>query len=149
MFKRTRSYISKVIHESIEPSKENITSLRADFSSRVMNLRTNRSSDFQKELEADFSRVLHAWGITEEELPTTIRALRLRLLICAIPLGLGVVLAIRAEALPLSLPILLASLLLLVAAGVSGVSTTLWRLSVLESRTFIPFCQWLFPFLKK
>ena len=148
MFQRTRARISKAIHESIDPSKENIKSLRADFVSRIMRLKANRSSELQEELKAEFSNVLRAWGITEEELPATIRALRLRLLICAAPLGFGAVLAIQADAVPLSSSILLSSLLLLVAAGVAGLFTTLWRLSVLESREFIPFCQWLLPFLK-
>jgi hypothetical protein len=131
--------IKDAVSSRISPTREHWSGLRDDLRGRLRGLRNNREAGQQKELEADFTRLLAAWGIEEETaIPGIITDLQIRCLILATPVLLAAVLTVLAQSFAVFL-----SLVFITPPCLFGFLTTLWRISVLERRAFTPFCRWL------
>lgn len=123
----------------VSSTGEHLSELRAMFRSRMDNFRHHRSASEQQELTEDFSRVLAAWGIADaDSIPGVIRLLRLRLLIFAVPLLVCVLVATFRQSLAAVL-----SLALVTPPCLLGLVTTVWRISILQTRRFLPLSRWL------
>ena len=110
-------------------SKRQCSLLRNRLCARVAFFRSHRSSQEQHAVAQDFSLLLAAWGIADDaDIPGVIRVLRLRVPLAAI--WQRTMLSVIALCL-VSLPCLL------------GILTTLWRISLLRNRRFLPFGRWL------
>ena len=125
-------------------SGRHIAGLRGEFRSRLNAFRRHRSAEEQQELTEDFSRVLAAWGIADADIPGVITALRLRLLIFAAPLLACVIATAFRQS-----PAALLPLALVVPPCLFGMITTLWRISILKTRRFLPLSHWLLRFRKR
>ena len=129
----------KGILDTASQSGEHLAELRKDFRFRLDAFRHHRSTSDQQELTEDFSRVLAAWGIADaDSIPGVIRLLRLRLLIFAAP-PLACVLAAALRQSPAAMLILA----LVAPPCLLGLVTTLWRISILQNRRFLPLSRWL------
>ena len=82
--------------------------------------------------------------MTEADIPGVISALRLRLLVFAVPMLACLITAAWSESHPLSF----LSLACIAPPCLLGMVTTLWRISILRNRRFTPLCRWL-PRLRK
>ncbi len=142
MFKR----IGNTIASRISPTRMHWTGLKQDALTRLRHFRHERDAGFQTMLEEDFSLLLQAWGISDEEkIPGIILDLHLRCLLFAAP-----VIAVLFHA--LALPDLFSLLLLALIAPpcLLGLLVTRWRMSILRNRAFRPFHRWLTScFVKK
>jgi hypothetical protein len=127
------------------PTREHLSGLKADLRDRLRGFRSNRSPALQKSMEEDFVRLLDAWGIFDERaIPGVLRDMRLRCLLLALP----VIAAICAAVIAISTLNFL--ILALVAPPcVFGITATLWRMSILRRRAFVPFGRWLIGFIRK
>jgi len=124
-------------------SKAHLAELKAGFRQRLAHFRRHRSQEDQDALTKDFSRVLDAWGITETELPDTMRALRLRCWIFLVPILYFALAACLIRDVPSFLAVLFVGIPCLL-----GLITTAWRLSILRHRRFLPLSRWLLSFAK-
>ena len=140
-FQKTLQRLKTAASQRFAPSREHIAGLQEDITNRLSPLRQGRSEEEQEALREDFFRVLVAWGIDEDQLPGVMRDLRLRLACFALPLLMAAVLCTQAAY--ISRLLLIVCVLACVIVSVVGVFTTLWRLWVLESRTFLPIGVWL------
>ena len=87
----------------------------------------------------DFTQVLSAWGITSQgEIQEAIRALQWRILIFALPVVLGSLVAAVVQTLLTCFTLLLVGVPCLL-----GILTSYWRMCVLKNRRFLPFWSWL------
>lgn len=135
MLKKTKQQLQN----AVQPSKEHIASLWQDVRSKIHALKADRSADEQTVLSEDFAKVLAAWGIHESQIPSVLTALKLRLVVFAVPVLLAVVLAQFKVGL-----VILIGILCCLAVSIVGLATTLWRIYVLTFREFVPFQKWLF-----
>ena len=128
----------------VSSTGEHLSELRAMFRSRMDNFRHHRSASEQQELTEDFSRVLAAWGIADADIPGVITTLRLRLpgFIAPALTCLLVTAWQQSPAATLALACVAPPCLL-------GMVTTLWRISILRNRHFLPLCRWLLRFRKR
>lgn len=134
----------QTILDTASLSGRHVAGLRGDFRSRLNAFRRHRSAEAQQELTEDFSRVLAAWGIDDADIPNVIRPLRLRLLIFAAPLlACAIAAAFRQS------PAALLPLALVAPPCLFGMITTLWRISILKTRRFLPLSHWLLRFRKR
>ena len=140
MFQKIKSRLTGAVENTVSPSREHISGIRADMDARLRGLRADRDTTLQAALEEDFARVCTAWGIPPDGLANAIRLLRLRMVVFCVPIILAAKLVYQSdEGGAISLA---ASALLLICACV-GLLTTCWRLTVLRFRHFVPFRRWL------
>lgn len=139
MLKKIITNQKKRIVDLTQPTFDHWDDLSADFKSRKVNFFRNRAVS-QDLLEENFPLLLNAWGMSQADIPTVIRALKIRVAILVLPLFLAAVLAIQGF-LILSLAVSTAALF--------AISTTLWRISVLKSRQFRPYHKALVGIFKK
>ncbi len=129
--------------DAAENSKAHLAELQAGFRQRLAHFRRHRSQEDQAELMENFNRVLEAWGIGEAELRETIWTLRMRCWIFFVP--------ILYFALAACLIRDVASFMAVLFVGIPcllGLLTTLWRLSILRHRRFLPLSRWLLSFAR-
>ncbi|MDR2820402.1 MAG: hypothetical protein LBB60_07735 [Desulfovibrio sp.] len=130
--------IKNNISSRLSPTKEHWSGLRSDLNVRLRGFRSNRAASLQDELD-DFALLLNAWGIeSEAAIPGIICDLRLRCLILAIPVVLAALTAVFTQTFAVCL-----TLAFTTPPCLFGLLTTLWRMSVLEHRAFMPFRRWL------
>ena len=108
-------------------SRRQCSLLRSRLCARVAFFRSHRSSQEQHAVAQDFSLLLAAWGIADDaDIPGVIRVLRLRVPLFIAPVVLCALAAIWQR-----------TMLSVIAP------TTLWRISLLRNRRFLPFGRWL------
>lgn len=130
--------IKNNITSRLSPTTEHWSALRSDLKARLRGFQSNRASALQEELD-DFTRLLDAWGIeSEAAIPAILRDLRLRCLILAIPVALAALTAVFIQTFTVCL-----TLAFTTPPCLFGLLTTLWRMSVLKRRAFMPFRCWL------
>ena len=134
----------QTILDTASLSGRHVAGLRGDFHSRMAAFRRNRAASEQAALQEDFKLVLAAWGMTEADIPGVISALRLRLLVFAVPM----LACLIATAWSGNRPLSLLSLACIAPPCLLGMVTTLWRISILRNRRFTPLCRWLLRFRK-
>ena len=120
-------------------SRQNLSSLKDGFISRLMYFRRNRTTAEPEEMEKDFGLVLTSWGIDDEDdIPCVTAILRIRLYLFAVCALVCLVIAC------LQASVIGWIVLALVAAPcVLGTLTALWRISILRRKKFTPFFRWL------
>lgn len=130
----------QTILDTASSSRRHVAGLRGDFRSRLNSFQRHRSTEEQQELTEDFRRVLAAWGITDADISGVVASLRLRLVIFAVPVlaCLFVTAWQQSPAAALVLACVAPPCLL-------GMVTTLWRISILKNRRFLPLSRWLRP----
>ena len=130
--------IKNNITSRLSPTREHWSALLSDLKMRLRGFKNNRESALQGEL-GDFSRLLDAWGIENETaIPGILRDLRLRCLILAVPVVLAALTAVFIQTFAVCL-----TLAFTTPPCLFGLLTTLWRMSVLKHRVFMPFRCWL------
>ena len=124
---------------AFDQSKQHLTDLGSGVRSRLRDFRRGRSQSDQQQVAEDFSRVLPAWGIDDDNaIPAVIRALRLRYGVFVLPVAVCLVAALVMQT--------FVSFLVLAFVGAPcllGILTTAWRVSILENRHFLSFPRWL------
>ncbi len=128
----------QTILDTASSSRRHVAGLRGDFRSRLDSFRRHRSAEEQQELTEDFRRVLVAWGIADADIPGVITTLRLRLPVFIAP-ALTCLLVTAWQQSPVSW----LALACVAPPCLLGMVTTLWRISILRNRHFLPLCRWL------
>ena len=134
----------QTILDAASLSGRHVAGLRGDFRSRLAAFRRHRSAEEQQELTEDFRRVLAAWGLADADIPGVITALRLRLLVFLAPMLACLIAAAWSQSLVARL-----ALACIAPPCLLGMVTTLWRISILKTRHFLPLCRWLLRFRKR
>ncbi len=140
---KTPAFLQTIL-DTARLSGRHVTGLRGDFRSRLDAFRRHRSAEEQRELTVNFHHVLIAWGIADADIPGVITALRLRLLVFAVPMLTCLITAAWSHSLTSFL-----ALACIAPPCLLGIVTTLWRISVLRNRRFTPLCRWLLRFRKR
>ena len=140
---KTPAFLQTIL-DTARLSGRHVTGLRGDFRSRLDAFRRHRSAEEQRELTVNFHHVLIAWGIADADIPGVITALRLRLLVFAVPMLTCLITAAWSHSLTSFL-----ALACIAPPCLLGIVTTLWRISVLRNRRFTPLCRWLLQFRKR
>ncbi len=140
---KTPAFLQTIL-DTARLSGRHVTGLRGDFRSRLDAFRRHRSAEEQRELTVNFHHVLIAWGIADADIPDVITALRLRLLVFAVPMLTCLITAAWSHSLTSFL-----ALACIAPPCLLGIVTTLWRISVLRNRRFTPLCRWLLRFRKR
>lgn len=140
---KTPAFLQTIL-DTARLSGRHVTGLRGDFHSRLDAFRRHRSAEEQRELTVNFHHVLIAWGIADADIPGVITALRLRLLVFAVPMLTCLITAAWSHSLTSFL-----ALACIAPPCLLGIVTTLWRISVLRNRRFTPLCRWLLRFRKR
>ena len=140
---KTPAFLQTIL-DTARLSGRHVTGLRGDFRSRLDAFRRHRSAEEQRELTVNFHHVLIAWGMADADIPGVITALRLRLLVFAVPMLTCLITAAWSHSLTSFL-----ALACIAPPCLLGIVTTLWRISVLRNRRFTPLCRWLLRFRKR
>lgn len=140
---KTPAFLQTIL-DTVRLSGRHVAGLRGDFRSRLDAFRRHRSAEEQRELTVNFHHVLIAWGIADADIPGVITALRLRLLVFAVPMLTCLITAAWSHSLTSFL-----ALACIAPPCLLGIVTTLWRISVLRNRRFTPLCRWLLRFRKR
>lgn len=140
---KTPAPIQEVL-DTASLSGRHVARLRGDFRSRLTAFQRHRSAEEQQELTEDFRRVLAAWGLVDADIPGVITALRLRLPVFAAPLLACLMAAAFRQG-----PAVLLTSALVTPPCLLGMITTLWRISILKTRRFLPLSHWLLSFRKR
>ena len=140
---KTPAFLQTIL-DTARLSGRHVAGLRGDFRSRLDAFRRHRSAEEQRELTVNFHHVLIAWGIADADIPGVITALRLRLLVFAVPMLACFITAAWSHSLTSFL-----TLACIAPPCLLGIVTTLWRISVLRNRRFTPLCRWLLRFRKR
>lgn len=143
MFSTVKEKMFGRLQRNISASGEHIGDLKDTFTSRLEEFRAHRSADDQKRIIEDFGSLLTAWGIMDErDIPGVCDELKWRLPLFIIPI-------VGTLALALWQDIVLAWVMFALCAVpcLFGLATTLWRISILRKRQFVPFSGWLAAFL--
>ena len=138
MFERVKS----AFWGSISPSQQHLSALGGNVRTRLQEFGANRSADDQATLNQDFAALLRAWGIpTLADVPGVLRDLWLRVLLLVLQVALCLVVAFIEGG--------KAWVVLSVVAIPCGfgVTTALWRISVLQRQRYAPFGKWLLGWL--
>lgn len=139
---KTPASLSNIVAVTGE-SRQHLTELRSGFRSRLAAFRRHRAAEEQATLEENFNLVLAAWGMAEADIPGVVSALRLRLLVFAVPMLACLITAAWSHS-----PASFLSLACITPPCLLGMVTTLWRISILRNRHFMPLCRWLLRFRK-
>ena len=134
---KTPAFLQTIL-DTARLSGRHVAGLRGDFRSRLDAFRRHRSAEEQRELTVNFHHVLIAWGIADADIPGVITALRLRLLVFAVPMLTCLITAAWSHSLTSFL-----ALACIAPPCLLGIVTTLWRISLLRNRRFLPFGRWL------
>ena len=134
----------QTILDTASLSGRHVAGLRGDFRSRMAAFRRNRAASEQAALEGDFDLVLAAWGMADADIPGVVSALRLRLLVFAVPILACLIMEAWSHS-----PLSFLSLACIAPPCLLGMVTTLWRISLLRHRRFTPLCRWLLRFRKR
>ena len=140
---KTPASLSNILAVAGE-SRQHLAELRSGVRSRLAAFRRNRAASEQTALEEDFTLVLAAWGMADADIPGVVSALRLRLLVFAVPMLACLIMAAWAHR-----PLSFLSLACIAPPCLLGMVTTLWRISLLRHRRFTPLCRWLLRFRKR
>ena len=140
---KTPAFLQTIL-DTARLSGRHVTGLRGDFRSRLDAFRRHRSAEEQRELTVNFHHVLIAWGIADADIPGVITALRLRLLVFAVPMLTCLITAAWSHSLTS-----FRALACIAPPCLLGIVTPLWRISVLRNRRFTPLCRWLLRFRKR
>ncbi len=140
---KTPAFLQTIL-DTARLSGRHVAGLRGDIRSRLDAFRRHRSAEEQRELTVNFHHVLIAWGIADADIPGVITALRLRLLVFAVPMLTCLITAAWSHSLTSFL-----ALACIAPPCLLGIVTTLWRISVLRNRRFTPLCRWLLRFRKR
>lgn len=140
---KTPAFLQTIL-DTARLSGRHVTGLRGDFRSRLDAFRRHRSAEEQRELTVNFHHVLIAWGMADADIPGVITALRLRLVVFAVPMLTCLITAAWSHSLTSFL-----ALACIAPPCLLGMVTTLWRISVLRNRRFTPLCRWLLQFRKR
>ena len=140
---KTPAFLQTIL-DTARLSGRHVAGLRGDIRSRLDAFRRHRSAEEQRELTVNFHHVLIAWGIADADIPGVITALRLRLLVFAVPMLTCLITAAWSHSLTSFLALACTAPLCPL-----GLVTTLWRISVLRNRRFTPLCRWLLRFRKR
>ena len=140
---KTPAFLQTIL-DTVRLSGRHVAGLGGDFRSRLDAFRRHRSAEEQRELTVNFHHVLIAWGIADADIPGVITALRLRLLVFAVPMLTCLITAAWSHSLTSFL-----ALACIAPPCLLGIVTTLWRISVLRNRRFTPLCRWLLRFRKR
>ena len=141
---KTPAFLQTIL-DAASSSGRHVAGLRGDFRSRLNAFRRHRSAEEQQELTEDFRHVLAAWGIADADIPGVITALRLRLVIFLAPMAACLITTAAWSHSPVSF----LSLACIAPPCLLGMVTTLWRISILRHRRFLPLCRWLLGFRKR
>ncbi|MGE9986128.1 hypothetical protein [Desulfovibrio sp. SGI.169] len=140
---KTPAFLQTIL-DAASSSGRHVAGLRGDFRSRLNAFRRHRSAEEQQELTENFRHVLAAWGIADADIPGVITTLRLRLLVFAVPMLACLITAAWSHS-----PVSFLSLACIAPPCLLGMVTTLWRISILRHRRFLPLCRWLLGFRKR
>ena len=140
---KTPAFLQTIL-DTARLSGRHVAGLRGDIRSRLDAFRRHRSAEEQRELTVNFHHVLIAWGMADADIPGVITALRLRLLVFAVPMLTCLITAAWSHSLTSFL-----ALACIAPPCLLGIVTTLWRISVLRNRRFTPLCRWLLRFRKR
>ena len=140
---KTPAFLQTIL-DAASSSGRLVAGLRGDFRSRLNAFRRHRSAEEQQELTENFRHVLAAWGIADADIPGVITTLRLRLLVFAVPMLACLITAAWSHS-----PVSFLSLACIAPPCLLGMVTTLWRISILRHRRFLPLCRWLLGFRKR
>lgn len=140
---KTPASFSSILAAAVA-SRQHLAELRSGVRSRLAAFRRNRAASEQAALEEDFTLVLAAWGMVDADIPVVVSALRLRLLVFAIPMLACLLTAAWSHS-----PLSFLSLACIAPPCLLGMVTTLWRISILRHRRFTPLCRWLLWFRKR
>ena len=140
---KTPAFLQTIL-DAASSSGRHVAGLRGDFRSRLNAFRRHRSAEEQQELTENFRHVLAAWGIADADIPGVITTLRLRLPVFAVPMLACLITAAWSHSLVSFL-----SLACIAPPCLLGMVTTLWRISILRHRRFLPLCRWLLGFRKR
>ena len=140
---KTPAFLQTIL-DAASSSGRHVAGLRGDFRSRLNAFRRHRSAEEQQELTENFRHVLAAWGIADADIPGVITTLRLRLLVFAVPMLACLITAAWSHS-----PVSFLSLACVAPPCLLGMVTTLWRISILRHRRFLPLCRWLLGFRKR
>ena len=140
---KTPAFLQTIL-DAASSSGRHVAGLRGDFRSRLNAFRRHRSAEEQQELTENFRHVLAAWGIADADIPGVITTLRLRLLVFAVPMLACLITAAWSHS-----PVSFLSLACIAPPCLLGMVTTLWRMSILRHRRFLPLCRWLLGFRKR
>lgn len=135
MFRRLKDSITS----RVSPTGQHLSALRADLRSRLGHFRQHRTTSDQQTLAEDFGLVLSAWGIADvAAIPGVVCALRLRFLVFAVPVIVCMIAALLLQNLVSCL-----ALAFVAPPCLLGIVTTVWRISILKNRRFLPLLRWL------
>ena len=140
---KTPAFLQTIL-DAASSSGRHVAGLRDDFRSRLNAFRRHRSAEEQQELTEDFRHVLAAWGIADADIPGVITALRLRLVIFLAPMAACLIATAWSQR-----PAAWLALACVAPPCLLGMVTTLWRISILRHRRFLPLCRWLLGFRKR
>ncbi|GAB1253920.1 hypothetical protein [Desulfovibrio falkowii] len=140
---KTPAFLQTIL-DAASSSGRHVAGLRGDFRSRLNAFRRHRSAEEQQELTEDFRHVLAAWGIADADIPGVITALRLRLVIFLAPMAACLIATAWSQR-----PAAWLALACVAPPCLLGMVTTLWRISILRHRRFLPLCRWLLGFRKR
>lgn len=140
---KTPAFLQTIL-DAASSSGRHVVGLRGDFRSRLNAFRRHRSAEEQQELTEDFRHVLAAWGIADADIPGVITALRLRLVVFLAPMAACLITTAWSQS-----PVTWLALACIAPPCLLGMVTTLWRISILRHRRFLPLCRWLLCFRKR
>ena len=140
---KTPAFLQTIL-DAASSSGRHVAGLRGDFRSRLNAFRRHRSAEEQQELTEDFRHVLAAWGIADADIPGVITALRLRLVIFLAPMAACLIATAWSQR-----PAAWLALACVAPPCLLGMVTTLWRISILRHRRFLPLCRWVLGFRKR
>ncbi len=123
----------------IRSSKQHIQGLHSAMNDRLNAFRQDRSPEAQRALNGKFKAVLRAWGIKKTKLiPRVIEALYLRCMVFSLAILFSLVAAFFLQSF-----VAYISLVFFLLPCLLGLVTSLWRISILKHRRFIPFSRWI------
>ena len=129
---KTPASLSSVLAVAGE-SRQHLAELRSGVRSRLSAFRRNRAASEQAALEEDFTLVLAAWGMADADIPGVVSALRLRLLVFAVPILACLIMAAWSHS-----PLSFLSLACIAPTCLLGMVTKLCRISILRHRRITP-----------
>jgi hypothetical protein len=131
------SRLGSIFSDALSPAKHeaqqsavHIGDVAARLRTRLAAMRTFRDLECAEAVAMDFSALLRAWGMTEQDIPRVIKEMRVRLVVyCALFALAGLVIAQGSPVIGVAI----------FACAMFGLITTHWRMLVLTGREYFPF----------